>query len=137
MSPELKVVIYEQKRILNELLKLLDEQYEFIINEDVMNMDKIARNLDDAAKELATMEIKRRNIMGSESSMMAVVDQCDDENIKKAYEDIKSTLKMAELQKDANNMLIKQRLFYTKKMINYIKPNKGTGTYNAYGQVGK
>jgi len=137
LSPELKVVIYEEKNILNKLLNLLDEQYELVINQEVMKMDKIAQELDGLAKELATTEIKRRKIMGGETSMKAVVENCGDENIKQAYEDIKSTLKMIEIQKEANTMLIKKRLFFTKKMINCIKPNKGVGTYNAYGQVGK
>ena len=137
MSPELKVVIYEEKNILNKLLSLLDEQHELVINQEIMKLDKIAQELDCLAKELATIEIKRRNIMGSESSMMSVVENCGDENIKVAYEEIKSTLRMIEIQKEANVVLIKQRLFFTKKMINCIKPSKGAGTYNAYGQVGK
>ena len=75
--------------------------------------------------------------MGSESSMKEVVEASDDEKIKQAYEEIQATLKMIEIQKEANEILIKQRLFFTQKMINCIKPNKGIGTYNAYGQVGK
>lgn len=137
MSPDLKVVIYEEKNILNKLLNLLDKQHELVINQEIMKLDKIAQELDSVSKELATIEIKRRNIMGSESSMMSVVENCGDENIKVAYEEIKSTLRMIEIQKEANGVLIKQRLFFTKKMINCIKPSKGAGTYNAYGQVGK
>ncbi|MDK2585811.1 flagellar protein FlgN [Romboutsia sedimentorum] len=137
MSPELKVVIYQEKTILKKLLELLDEQHELIINKDIMKIDKIAQELDSTAKELATTEIKRRSIMGSESSIKEIVGNCDDENIKQAYEEIKSNLKMIEIQKESNAILIKQRLFFTKKMINCIKPGKGIGTYNAYGQVGK
>ncbi|HSQ88014.1 flagellar protein FlgN [Romboutsia sp.] len=137
MSPELKIIIYEEKNILKKLLNLLDEQHELVINKEVLKMDKIAQELDNTSKELATVEIKRRNIMGSESSMKTVIENCEDENIKQAYEEIESTLKMIEIQKEANSNLIKQRLFFTKKMINFIKPNKGAGTYNSYGQVGK
>ena len=39
--------------------------------------------------------------------------------------------------KEANDTLIKQKLFFTKKMINFIKPSKDIGVYNAYGKVGK
>ena len=46
-------------------------------------------------------------------------------------------IKMVQLQKEANDTLIKQRLFFTKKMINLIKPSKDIGVYNAYGKVGK
>ena len=42
MNPEIKVIIYEEKNILKNLLTLLDEQYDYIINKDVIKMDKIA-----------------------------------------------------------------------------------------------
>ncbi|MPN01617.1 hypothetical protein SDC9_148827 [bioreactor metagenome] len=137
MNSQLKVIIFEEKNIIKNLLTLLDEQYSLIIDKDVIKMDKIAKELDEAAKDLARIEIKRRNIMGSEASMKEVVEDSNDEKVKQAYEEIQTTLKMIEIQKEANEILIKQRLFFTKKMINCIKPNKGIGTYNAYGQVGK
>lgn len=137
MNSQLKVIIFEEKNIIKNLLTLLDQQYNLIIDKDVIKMDKIAKELDEVAKKLARIEIKRRNIMGSESSMKEVVEASNDEKIEQAYEEIQATLKMIEIQKEANEMIIKQRLFFTKKMINCLKPNKGTGTYNAYGQVGK
>ena len=137
MNPEIKVIIYEEKNILKNLLSLLDEQYNSIINKDIIMMDKIASKLDETSKELAKIEIQRRNIMGSEASMKEIVQLCDDENIKNAYEEIVSTLRMVQLQKEANDTLIKQKLFFTKKMINFIKPSKDIGVYNAYGKVGK
>ena len=137
MNPEIKVIIYEEKNILKNLLSLLDEQYDYIINKEIIKMDKVAKKLDETSKELAKIEIQRRNIMGSEASMKEIVQLCDDENIKNAYEEIVSTLRMVQLQKEANDTLIKQKLFFTKKMINFIKPSKDIGVYNAYGKVGK
>ena len=137
MNPEIKVIIYEEKNILKNLLALLDEQYDCIINKEIIKMDKIAKKLDETSKELAKIEIQRRNIMGSEASIKEIVQLCDDENIKSAYEEIVSTLRMIQLQKEANDTLIKQKLFFTKKMINFIKPSKDIGVYNAYGKVGK
>ena len=137
MNPEIKVIIYEEKNILKNLLALLDEQYDYIINKEIIKMDKVAKKLDETSKELAKIEIQRRNIMGSEASMKEIVQLCDDENIKNAYEEIVSTLRMVQLQKESNDTLIKQKLFFTKKMINFIKPSKDIGVYNAYGKVGK
>ena len=137
MNPEIKVIIYEEKNILKNLLALLDEQYDCIINKEIIKMDKIAAKLDETSKELAKIEIQRRNIMGSEASIKEAISLCDDENIKSAYEEIVSTLRMVQLQKEANDTLIKQKLFFTKKMINFIKPSKDIGVYNAYGKVGK
>ena len=85
MNPDIKVIIYEEKSILKKLLSLLDEQYDCIINKDAIQMDKIASKLDEASKELAKIEIQRRNIMGSEASMRETISLCDDENIKSEY----------------------------------------------------
>lgn len=137
MNPELKVVIYEQRKLFKKLLDLLDEQHEFIINKEVTKMDKIAKDLENISRDIAKLEIQRRNIITEEVSMSSLIEKCEDEKIKEAYEEIKSNIKMIELQKEANQTLLKQRLFFTKKMMNVIKPNQGIGTYNAYGQVGK
>ena len=95
MNPDIKVIIYEEK-------------YDCIINKDAIQMDKIASKLDEASKELAKIEIQRRNIMGSEASMRETISLCDDEHIKSAYEEIVSTIKMVKHQMDANAPLIKQ-----------------------------
>lgn len=137
MKPELKVIIYEQKKLFKELLSLLDEQYEFIVNKEVTKMDKIAKTLENLSRDIAKIEIQRRSIVGTEASMSSLVSNCNDEKIKEAYEEIKTNIKMIEIQKEANQTLIKQRLFFNKKMMNVIKPNQGICTYNAYGQVGK
>ena len=104
MNSELKVIIFEQKKILQNLLKLLDEQYNLVLNKDVIALGKIAEDIEEEGKKLATIEIKRRNIASEE---------------------------------EFNNTLIKQRLFFTNKMINVIKPSKSVNTYNAYGKVGR
>lgn len=137
MNSQLKVVIFEEKSIIKDLLNLLDEQYNYIINKDIIKMDKVAKELDEVAKNLARKEIQRRTIMGSEASMKELVESSDDENVKQAYEEIQTSLRMIEIQKEANEMLIKQRLFFTRKMISCLKPNKGMVTYNSYGQIGK
>jgi flagellar biosynthesis/type III secretory pathway chaperone len=137
LNPKLKVIIYEQRKLFKELLNLLDDQYEFIVNKEVTKMDKIAKDLDDKAREIAKLEIQRRDTITGEVSMSSLVENCNDEKVKEAYEEIKSNIKMIEVQKEANQTLLKQRLFFTKKMMSAIKPNQGIGTYNAYGQVGK
>lgn len=137
MNPELKVVIFEEKDSLKKLLKLLDEQYDLVINKEVIKMDKVAKDLEEIAKELARIEIRRRKIMGADTNIRELVEACGDKNITEAYEDIVGTLKMIEIQKEANDILIKQNLFFTKKMLNMVKPNKNVGTYNAHGQMGK
>ena len=137
MNPELKVIIYEQRKLFREVLNLLDEQYNLILGKDVKLLEKVAKKLENASRNVAKLEIQRRNIVGSNFSMGSLIEESDDKNIKEAYEEIKQTIKMIEVQKESNHVILKQKLFFTKKMLNVIKPSQGTGTYNYCGQVGK
>lgn len=136
MNSELKVIIFEQKKILQNLLKLLDEQYNLVLNKDVIALGKIAEDIEEEGKKLATIEIKRRNI-SSEEEFNNFIKNTDDEHITDVYNEMKELLTNLQKQKDINNTLIKQRLFFTNKMINVIKPSKSVNTYNAYGKVGR
>ena len=136
MHSELKVIIFEQKKILQNLLKLLDEQYNLVLNKDVIALGKIAEDIEEEGKKLATIEIKRRNI-ASEEEFNNFIKNTDDEHITNVYNEMKELLTNLQKQKDINNTLIKQRLFFTNKMINVIKPSKSVNTYNAYGKVGR
>lgn len=138
MITDLKVVIYEEKNILSKMLNLLDEQYKYILEKDVKRLNDIVKDLEDVSRELASVEIKRRALVGENNSMKLIVEKSDDEHFREAYKDIVSTIKMVELQKETNDILIRQELFFTKKMISFIKPNNKTAnTYNAYGQIKK
>lgn len=136
MNSELKVIIFEQKKILQNLLRLLDEQYNLVLNKDVIALGKIAEDIEEEGKKLATIEIKRRNI-ASEEEFNNFIKNTDDEHITNVYNEMKELLTNLQKQKDINNTLIKQRLFFTNKMINVIKPSKSVNTYNAYGKVGR
>lgn len=136
MNSELKVIIFEQKKILQNLLKLLDEQYNLVLNKDVIALGKIAEDIEEEGKKLATIEIKRRNI-ASEEEFNNFIKNTDDEHITDVYNEMKEILTNLQKQKDINNTLIKQRLFFTNKMINVVKPSKSVNTYNAYGKVGR
>ena len=136
MNSELKLVIFEEKKILQSLLELLDEQYSLILSKDIIGLGKIADKIEEVGKNLAASEIKRRKIV-SEEEFNNFIKNTNDEHIKGVYEEIQNLLNNLQNQKDTNNTLIKQRLFFTNKMINVIKPSKGIGTYNSYGKVGR
>ena len=97
----------------------------------VYNAIKIAEDIEEEGKKLATIEIKRRNI-ASEEEFNNFIKNTDDEHITNVYNEMKELLTNLQKQKDINNTLIKQRLFFTNKMINVIKPSKSVNTYNAY-----
>ena len=137
MNANLKVVIFEEKKVIKDLLDLLDKQYDYIVNKEVVKMDGIVSELEDVSKKLAKLEIERRNIMGKDASLKELVESSNDEKLTEAYRDIQRNLNMIEQQKKANEELVKNRLFYTKKMLNLLSHKRGNGTYNAYGQIRK
>lgn len=136
MNPELKLVVFEERKILQELLELLDNQHSVIVAKDVMGLEKLAEDLEITGRNLATIEIKRRNLVADGDFKSLIENSCD-EHIKDVYEEIKVILKNLQIQKKANDTLIKQQLFFTTKMINVIRPSKNVGTYNSYGKIGK
>ena len=136
MNPELKLVVFEERKILQELLELLDNQHSVIVAKDVMGLEKLAEDLEITGRNLATIEIKRRNLVADGEFKSLIENSCD-ERIKDVYEEIKGILKNLQIQKKANDTLIKQQLFFTTKMINVIRPSKNVGTYNSYGKIGK
>lgn len=134
---DIKVVIFEEKKLLKNLLELLDNQYEYILEQDVMKVDKVARDLDELTKKIAKAEIERRKIMGSEAKVSDIIYKTEDELLIKSYEEIQTILRDIQIQKDANDELLKNKMFFTKKMINMLNPNRPNQTYNAYGQMRK
>ncbi len=136
MNPELKLIVFEEKKILQELLELLDKQHQMILAKELMGLEKLTSDIENSCKKLATTEIKRRGIVGKEDFKF-LIENSDDAHIKEVYGEITGILKNLELQKNTNDTLIKQNLFFTNKMINVIRPSKSTGTYNSYGKVGR
>lgn len=132
---DIKDIIIKQKNLFEELLKLLDDQYEFLIGNDPMKVDKVARDLDDASKEIAKIEIQRRKVMGTETKVSEVVDRLNDEETNESYEKIQTLLMSIQKQKEANDELLKNKMFFTKKMLNMLNPQGQQKTYNAYGQM--
>lgn len=136
MNPELKLVIFEEKNILQDLLELLDKQYQAILSKEVIQLEKFTGQIECVGKKLAAAEIKRRKLI-NEDDFKGIIENCNDEHVKNVYEEIKSILNSLELQKSTNDTLIKQKLFFTNNMINVIRPSKTVGTYNSYGKVGR
>lgn len=136
MNPELKLVMFEEKKLLQELLDLLDKQHEAIVGKELMSLEKLTEGIEAVGKSIAAVEIKRRGLV-KEDSFSEIIETSDDDHIKEVYKEIKSLLNNLEAQKSTNDTLIKQNLFFTNKMISVIKPQKSAGTYDSYGKVGK
>ena len=134
MNSEVKLVIFEQKKSLKYLLDLLEEQYRLILDKDIIGLEKITNQIEEAGRNIATIEINRRKII-KEEDFKVFIDNIEDQHVKDVYREMKNILKSLELQNNSNNTLLKKKLLFTTKMINMIKPSKGIGTYNSYGKV--
>lgn len=134
MNSDLKLIIFEEKNVLQELVILLDKQYNSILSDEITLLDKLNEDIEIAGKKIATIEIKRREII-KDNDLREIIENSDDKHLKDVYKEVRSLVMSLELQKDTNYALIKQRLFFTNKIINVIRPSKSIGTYNAYGNV--
>ena len=138
MITDLKVIIYEEKNIISKMMELLKEQFDYIVEKDLENLNMLNPKLEDISRELASIEIKRRQLFGDDISMSEVVENSNDGYLKEIYTDLKHILALAKNQQESNDSLIKKELIFTKNMINFIKTaDKQTTTYNSYGNIRK
>lgn len=130
----LKSIVINEKRALEALLVKLEKQHEFVVKNDVFNMDSIVRDINDSLREIANIEMERRTITSGED-MSKIVEELNDEELEREYREIKKLLHSLELQKSTNELLIKQSLSFTNKMLQYINPDRSAKTYGAYGKM--
>lgn len=134
MDLKLKDILIKQKKALEALLELLDEQYKYIMTRDVFNMEGIVDKIRYANKSVAEIEVERRKIMGG-LSISEYIQESKNENLKKEYRQVSNLIKALQQQNDTNKMLIKQDLSFTNKILSYINPNRDAITYNSYGKT--
>lgn len=133
MSSLKEILIVEGKR-LEELLVLLDKQYKLILNKDVFNMEAITEEIQLKNKEVAEAEVQRRKFVGN-TSIREYVNNSKDSELDEVYRAMQRLLNELILQKDTNELLIKQQLAFTNKLLNIMNPKKDAATYNSYGNI--
>lgn len=133
MSSLKEILIVEGKR-LEELLVLLDKQYKLILNKDVFNMEAITEEIQLKNKEVAEVEVQRRKFLGN-TSIREYINNSNDSELDEVYRAMQRLLNEMILQKDTNELLIKQQLSFTNKLLNIMNPKKDAATYNSYGNI--
>ena len=136
MKEALKKVLNEEEEGLKNLLKLLEEQYAFIIKKDVFKLEGMVDKIKLCNKNIAEIEVKRRGILG-QLSMKDYINSSEDEELKNLYSNINNLIHELTIQKESNDLLIKQNLSFVNKMLAYINPERSAPTYNSYGKVRK
>lgn len=127
-------VLKEEEKELNELLILLDKQYKLIINKDIFGMEAIVEEIKLKNRSVAESEVNRRKVLGKES-IKDIIITSKNEELENVYRKIQKLLNTIILQKDTNDLLIKQQLSFTNKLLNLINPRRDIPTYNSYGNI--
>lgn len=134
MKLELERTLKIQELKLKELLKLLDEQYKLILSKDIFGLEAIAEEIQIKNREVAQIEIERRKLLGDKSIKEYILTS-NNINLDDSYRSINKLLNEMILQKDTNELLIKQQLNFTNKLLNIINPKKEAAIYNSYGNI--
>ena len=130
----IKEIIIKEKDELNNLLKLLEKQHAMVIAKDVFGLEALVDEIKAANKSVASIEMERRKIVGTKS-MSLLVKESEDEEIDKEFRNIKKLLEAIKLQKETNELLIRQRMSYNNQILNIINPSREVKTYNSYGNL--
>lgn len=134
MINNLRDILYDEEKELKELLILLDKQYKLIIAKDIFGMESIVEDIKQKNKDVAEIEVTRRRLLGNQS-IKEVILNSKDEELENEYRRIQNLLNEMILQKDTNDLLIKQQLSFTNKLLNLINPKRDIQTYNSYGSI--
>jgi len=102
----------------------------------VFGLEALVDEIKAANKSVASIEMERRKIVGTKS-MSLLVKESEDEEIDKEFRNIKKLLEAIKLQKETNELLIRQRMSYNNQILRVINPSREVKTYNSYGNLRK
>ena len=133
MKEKLNEILVKEYESLNKLLSVLDEQHSRIVKNDVFGMEAIVKKIEKENKAVAELEMERRKLtQGREIS--GIIQEFKDENLDRNYRNLKMLLQQLILQKDNNELLIRQRLSFTTQILSILSPDRSVKTYNSYGK---
>lgn len=133
MKDEINRIICEETNALQELLTILEEQFGYIVKNEVFSLEVVVPKMEKKGREIAKWEVERRKLAQGES-MNIIISSLKDAEIEKNFRNIKKLIEEVRIQKDTNQLLIKQRLSYTTNMLNILNPDRSPKTYGPYGK---
>lgn len=134
MINELKDVLKEQNDALKSLLDMLDKQYKMIMSKDVFGLEEVVSEIQLCNKEIAEIEVKRRKLTGT-ASISNLIKEANSDPLDREFREIQKTIHLVKLQKDTNEVLIRQGLGFTNKLLQVLTPKKEANLYNSYGNI--
>jgi flagellar biosynthesis/type III secretory pathway chaperone len=134
MKEKLNNVMIQEIEAVTSLLDSLEKQHKCIIKGDIFGMENCVDIIKKANTNIAAIEVARRNITQNRA-MTEIVEEYRDSELEKNYRKIKTILQEVKFQKDTNELLIKQGLSFTNRILNVLNPTREKATYNSSGKV--
>ena len=132
----IKSIMDNECLAIRKLLGLMDDQYEMLLKNDLFALEDIVEKIRICNKEIAEAEVERRKLVNG-VNMNSVIAIVNEEGFEKNFRNIKMLLNEIKVQKDTNEMLIRQGLGFSTRMLNILNPNRNTSTYNSYGRIAR
>lgn len=133
MKDKLKRILMHETLALETLLKSLDEQYLNLINNEAFKLEVIVAQIDNNCREIAKWEVERRSLLG-DKEISSVIRELGDRQLDIDFRSIKKLLAAVQVQKESNEMLIKQGLGFTTKVLSILNPDRTPKTYKPNGK---
>jgi len=136
LKKELNEIIVNEIDAVENLLKALEIQHNCLVKSDAITIENCTAEIEKCNKDIAAWEMKRRELTQGRA-MSEIINNIDDNEIHENYRKIKKLLEEVKVQKDTNELLIKQGLSFTNRVINILNPSRTAKTYNSYGKVSR
>lgn len=133
-ADQLKEIIVNESCAVEELIKILDEQHDFIAKNNIFDLEDCVKRIENCNRSIAQWEVKRRKIV-NDKPMKEVIAKLNDDELDKSYRNIKKLLHAATLQKNLNEALLKQGLSFSSKMLRLLNPDRKAKIYTSYGTI--
>ena len=127
-------IIQKETEALKGLLVILEKQYKSIINKETFELDAIVDEIKLANREVAKQEVERRKLLNGKK-VQDIINESGNKELDRVYREIKMVLESIKHQNETNDLLIKQQLVFTNRMLNIINPKREKGTYKSYGRL--
>lgn len=106
------------------------------MKKDAFSLEGLVDKLNECSKKIAREEVARRNLLNN-GSLKEFVYNAKNTELSKTYGEVSETIHKVILQKDTNEMLIKQQISLNAKVLEMMNPNRDIKTYNSYGNLSK
>jgi len=136
MEEELSLIILKETEAVQELLSALEQQHKAIIKNDVFSMEEVVAIIQKCNRNVASFEFERRKITNGKP-MSEILNGFNNSEMEDNVRKIQKLLHGTITQKKNNELLIKQGLAFTNKILNILNPDRTAKTYNAYGRIKK